>query len=200
MTLTTAFSTVQAIVDRMRLQMPINVTLIDPVSGAEVTIYRENILAALIVDTHNILIDSQTLAAQYAEMARAQRACERAAAHGERAFVAWKAQTASGARSAAASGGGKLTDKASEEAYRTHKDYEKMSSVETYYSALAGLFEDLKKAFEQKGRMIEAQMRYFGGDLRMRRAEDTTEQLDAAAAAIEKSRGGSTPARRPRND
>lgn len=189
MTLTSVFVDAQTIVDRVRLHMPVNILLRDPISNAEFQVYRENILKSLVVDTPNIVIDAQQLAANYAEMARAQRACERAAALGERAFVAWKAKTAAEARAAAkAEGKAKITGAEAEEAYRTHPDYAEKAGVKEYYETLAGLFEDLKRAFDLKARMIEAQMRYFGGDMRMRRAEDTADMDRAVEQSIERSR------------
>lgn len=191
MTLARTFATAQEIVDRVKLHLPIHVTLIDPVGNTEFTIYRENVLRSLVIDAGDIVADAQMLAGQYGEMARAQRACERAAAAGERAFVSWKAQVAASARADAKKAGVvKITGAEAEEAYRTHPDYQKMADVQAYYSTLAGLFEDLKKGFDLKAKMVDATMRFLGGDMRMRKAEDTAELERAAAESIERSRGG----------
>jgi hypothetical protein len=157
------------IVKRLQLEMPIEITLPDPISGANFTLSRENILSLLVIDTPNLALDSQSVAAHYATMARAQRACERAAASGEASYRAWKARTAEEFRKA--NKDRKITVAEVEEYYRGHEDYEKVSSLPNYYEKLAGLFDDLKRAFEIKSRLISSQVHMLGGELAAHRAE-----------------------------
>lgn len=152
----TTLATVQDVVKKFRAEMPVSVTLHDPITGKEYTVQRENMLALLVVDVQSPYADAQTVAMFYAECARAQRACERAAAAAERSFVAWKAHVSGEARRKAT---GKITGAEAEEAYRTHKDYETKASASVYYESLGGLFEDLKQAFSIKARMIDAVLR-----------------------------------------
>lgn len=165
----TKIAAVQDVVKKLRADMPVRLTIHDPISGAEFTIERENMLAHLVVDVNDVLADAQTVAMFYAECARAQRACERAAATGEREFVAWKAYVSGEARRK--SGDKKITVAETEDAYRTHKDYQTKAGVQTYYTALAGLFEDLKMAFSIKSRMIDAVMRGMSAADRAHRVE-----------------------------
>lgn len=186
MTMTSVYASMSEIVKRLKLEMPMQVTIHDPITGHQVTLARENILAMLVIDTPNLVYDSQWLAALYMEMARARRASERASAHAERQFVKWKAEIASQARAAAAAAAaddekkgkktaGKLTGAEAEEAYRTHPEYEERASVSAYYKTLADLFEDAMQAFTLKSRMIEAQSRILHGDFHARRVEDRTQ-------------------------
>jgi len=173
MSLTAVYGTMSEIVKSLKLHMPVKVTIHDPITGQEVQLDRENLLAMLVIDTPNIVYDSQWLSALYMEMARARRASERASAHAERQFVKWKAEIASIARAKADK---KITGAEAEEAYRTHAEYEMRASVSAYYKTLADLFEDAMQAFTLKARMIEAQSRILNGDFHARRVEDHTSE------------------------
>lgn len=172
------------IAKRLRSEMPISLTLHDPVSGQPYTIERDNILRMLVVDAPNIITEAQMVPLLYGEMARAQRACERAASSAERSFVGWKASVAAEARSKAAKEGGKITNDAASEAYRTHPDYAEKANLATYYEKLAGLFEDFKKAFDIKGRMIEAVLRTHAGDFRAQRVHGNTTEMESEAQRV----------------
>jgi hypothetical protein len=182
MTMTSVYASMSEIVKRLKLEMPMQVTIHDPITGHEVALARENILAMLVIDTPNLVYDSQWLAALYMEMARARRASERASAHADRQFVKWKAEVAAKAR---ADAGKKITGAEAEEAYRTHPEYEQRASVAAYYKTLADLFEDAMQAFTLKGRMIEAQSRILHGDFHARRVEDRTASGGEHTAAHE---------------
>lgn len=202
MTMTSVYASMGEIVKRLKLEMPLQVKIHDPITGHEVTLARENLLAMLVIDTPNLIYDSQWLSALYMEMARARRACERASAHADRQFVKWKAEIAAQARAKAEK---KLTGAEAEEAYRTHPEYEDRASVSAYYKTLADLFEDAMTAFQLKGRMIEAQSRILHGDFHARRVEDrasaptpahgeSTEDLsERAAAALDTSGAPAAP-------
>lgn len=182
MTMTSVFASQAEIVKRLKLEMPVQVKIHDPITGHEVTLARDNLLAMLVIDTPNLVYDSQWLAALYMEMARARRACERAAAHADRQFVKWKAEIASQARAKSEK---KLTSDQAEEAYRTHPDYEERASVGAYYKTLAELFEDAMQAFTLKSRMIEAQSRILNGDFHARRVEDRASAPTPASESTE---------------
>lgn len=152
----TTLSTVQDVVKRLRAEMPMKLSLLDPVTGQAFVIDRENLLALLVVDVRDVMSDAQTVAMLYAECARAQRACERAAAAAEREFTSWKSEVAGAARARSEK---KITVAEAEDAYRTHADYASKAGAAAYYVALAGLFDDFKMAFSIKARMIEAVMR-----------------------------------------
>lgn len=194
------YASMAEIVKRLRLDMPVKVKIHDPITGQEVAIDRENLLGMLVIDTPNLVLDSQWLAALYMEMARARRACERASAHAEREFVKWKAEVAAEARKSAEK---KLTNDQAAEAYRTHPEYEKRAAVGAYYKTLADLFEDAMNAFQLKARMVDAQSRMLAGDFHARRTEDRTasrneksdessEDLSARAAAALDTQAGAT--------
>lgn len=168
-TTSTAISTVQEVVKRLRAEMPLTVTLPDVTSLGEFTVKRENILALLVVDVRDLVSDAQSVAMLYAECARAQRASERAAAAAEREFTSWKSQIAGEARRKG--GEKKLTVAEAEDAYRTHGEYTSKAGAVAYYEALAGLFEDLKQAFAIKARMIETLLRASGAADRAFRVE-----------------------------
>lgn len=161
------------IVKRLQLEMPIAIKLPDPISGIEFELRRDNIFALLVVDTPNLALDAQSLAAQYGSMARAQRACERASANADISYRKWKAQRSEEFR--ARNKDRKVTVAEVEEAYRSHPDYETMSSTSVYYDKLAGLFDDLKQAFRIKGEMVKVSANLAGGDLAARYAENTAE-------------------------
>ena len=63
----TTLSTVQDVVKRLRAEMPMKLSLIDPVSGQAFVIDRENLLALLVVDVRDVMSDAQTVAMLYAE-------------------------------------------------------------------------------------------------------------------------------------
>lgn len=165
------------IVRHLRLEMPVVVKIHDPITSKECEINRDNLLGLLVVDAPNLAYDAQWLAALYMEMARARRACERASAVAERAFVKWKAQKAADARAAAAASGKKITVAEAEEAYRTHAEYEDRAGAQSYYATLASLFEDAMQAFQIKARMVDVVSRTMGGHGSIVRTEDRTEDI-----------------------
>jgi hypothetical protein len=169
MSMGAVYASMGEVVKRLRLNMPVVCTIHDPITGNEVRIERENLLGMLVIDTPNLVLDSQWLAAMYMEMARARRACERASAHAERDFVRWKAEVSAEARRKSDK---KLTNDEAAEAYRTHPDYERRAAVSAYYKTLSDLFEDAMNAFQLKAKMVDAQSRMLAGDFRAKRVED----------------------------
>jgi hypothetical protein len=169
------------IVRRVRLEMPVGVVLIDPVSHQHFEVSRANVLEALTIDTAVPELEAQTIAALYALFARAQRAAEYAAALSEAHYVAWKSKVAADARKAK-----KITKDEAEEAYRTHVDYVAKSTESDRYKALAGLFEDIKRAVNIKGEQLRSIVGMQRGETAARASEDAIEQrLDTLGAATE---------------
>jgi len=165
-------ATVQDVVKALKADMPVRLTIHDPITGAEYSLDRANILQNLVVDVRDPWADAQTVAMHYAECARAQRACERAAAAAEREFVSWKA----GIMRSARSGDKKVTVSEAEGAYRTHSDYAAKAATQDYFTSLAGLFDDLKQAFSIKARMIDAVLRGMTSADRAHRVENMEPQ------------------------
>lgn len=192
---TSYFSSVAELRRRLMLkEFPIKVTVADPISGNEVSIDKKDIYSSVIAMAGNRTIDRQAVPALFLEAARMQRGCERSAAQAEMAFAAWKAARGQEARAAAAKRSEKITDKAVEAAYRTHKDYESYAQMGPYYRALASLFQDLKDAYTMKARMIESiSMDMRGYEKTEHAAEleesDSLDDLDEMAAkSIEEGR------------
>jgi hypothetical protein len=155
----TYYATVKQLEQRLRMEMPVRLSLPCPISGQPFEVDRENLLRALIVDASDLELENRLVAAQYAEMARLQRAAERAAGRASVAYAQWKAARAQETRASPE----KVTEKGIEEKYRIHPDYQKMADAEKYYTALAGLFHDMTEAFRIKSRSIDAQLRLIRG-------------------------------------
>ncbi len=134
-----------------RNAMPLRLELVDPVNGQTFVVEKGDVLSALRINPSKILEEASIVSRQYAEFARAQRACEARAGRAEVVYRQWKAQRAIEAREASEK---KLTGAQVEEAYRTHADYESMASEESRWHALAGLFDDLKWAVRMKSDRI----------------------------------------------
>ena len=174
------------IIRRLKLEMPISVTYVDPFTGGPMTMHRENVLALLVVDTHNLIIEGQACAALYAEMGRFARAATYATAQAETKYRKWKAQmrhecaantpekkTAAGKKAAKQ---GPTGDEV-ETYYRMHKDYEEIANAPHKLAAQAGLFEDLRWAFKLKAETHNDQTKLLGGHERTMRMDDSNERL-----------------------
>ncbi len=159
-----------AIVKRVRLEMPINIALTDPVSHEVFEVSRANVLESLTIDTTVPELEAQTIAAMYALFGRAQRACEYAAALAEAHYVAWKSGIARDARASR-----KMTKDEAEEAYRTHAEYVERQTQKARYAALAGLFEDIKRGFLIKGEQLSDIHSMQRGHRRAMASEDEVE-------------------------
>lgn len=175
------------IIERLKLEMPVQVTLPDPWTGAPFEVRRDNYLAILTLDFENLPFEGQSLAAFYAEAGRAARAATYQSELAEIQYRKWKAQraaecadkmpekkTASG-KPAAKQG---PTKDEIEQFYRTHEDYEAVASAAARYRALAGLFEDVRKGFELKQRTHETSQRMSGSYERVIDAEGRLDRMD----------------------
>jgi len=175
-----------AIIRRVKLEMPISVTYEDPFTGGPMTMHRENVLALLVVDTHNLIVEGQACAALYAEMGRFARAAQLAADKAETRYRKWKAQMRHECASKSEpkkTASGKLASKQGptgdevETYYRTHADYEAMANEPRTLGAQAGIFEDLRWAFKLKGETHSDQVKLLGGHERTMRMDDSNERL-----------------------
>lgn len=190
------------IIRRVRLEMPIQLTLPDPATGHSFEISRDNILSLLVIDSGNIFLEGQTVAALYVEMARCRRACERAAAHAEMDYRRWKAEQFSSFKESRE----KTTDKAAEAHYRTLPEYRANADLPDYYKTLGYLFADLMEGFMIKSRMIDAQSRMLGQQERIAVAEassgdheteESLERLEELAALVIAASGSAATVTRP---
>lgn len=170
-------STSTEILDRLRLRMPLSVSLTDPLSGKPFTIQRDNLLALLVVDFSNIVLELQTVALLYGEMARLSVAAKYDKEQAEMRLRIWKTHVVGEAQrlarlepaaeepeeAAGKKSKGKpkppkadkgLSEHAKQDAYRAHPEYEAMYRPVQYADSLVSLAEDLKTAFEIKGRAL----------------------------------------------
>jgi hypothetical protein len=170
-----AYARSAEIIRRLKLEMPVEVTLPDVISSKPFSIRRDNVLALLTIDTANLLVEGQSVAAFYVEMGRAQRAAELAAAKAEIIYRKWKADQSSRFRISRSEK--KPTKDECEENYRTNPAYEEMASASEKFKALAGLFDDIKRGFDIKGRVVHDQTTMVLGHERATRADDDFDRL-----------------------
>lgn len=179
-----------AILKQLKLAMPIEVTIEDPLTQQPIVVSYENLHSLLVLDVEHLTLEAQVLANLYAEMARLQRAFEFEGSKAEGRYRAWKAQmaeecekvtpekkTASGKR--AAKQGPTVAEV--EAYYRQHEDYEVMSSEPARLKAIAGFFDDLKWAFKMKSEMTSDQSKMVAGFERVARNEGAVEYRDNGA-------------------
>lgn len=144
-------ATSREIIDRIRLRMPVVVTLPDPITGEPFTVNRDNLLALLVIDVNNLAFESQTVAALYGEMSRIRAAAWRSHQETEVRFREWKAGKRAQCRKAAEK---KATKEEQEDFYRSAPDYKENYQETINLAVLVSLFDDLKKAFEIKSRAL----------------------------------------------
>lgn len=167
------------IVKRMRLEFPLTVSLVDPLTGEPITLSRENVLALLVIDRDNPELEAQTVSALYGEMARFRRAAEAAAASAETSYRKWKSQMGHKLREKRKKDGEKAPTVAEVEAhYRGHKDYELMANEPSRLQAIAGLLGDLMWSFKMKAEMMADLNRMVGGHAATERHADYGSHVD----------------------
>jgi hypothetical protein len=174
------------IVERLKLDLPVEVTLPDPWTGEPFTVKRENYLAILCIDSHNLLFEGQPIPPLYAEAGRAARAAQYQAELAEIQYRKWKAQRSAELREKAPekkTASGKPAAKQGptvqqiENFYRTHEDYEKMASASKRFEALAGLFQDIRNAFSFKSKLQHDQTILTGAYEGVVRKDDQLDRL-----------------------
>jgi hypothetical protein len=140
-------SEVKEIIDRLRLKFPVRVTARDVFTGESYEISRENVIALLVPDLSNLA----TVAAFYAEMARAHAALKSVAAEKQAELKRWKAQMRAECRRKAEQAKEKPPSKdLQDDYYRTHDDYMRVNRAADDSRVIMELFGDLKAAFEKK--------------------------------------------------
>lgn len=180
-------SEVSDIVRRLRLNFPVRLELLDPLSGAPYLFERENVLAALVIDAGNAVLESQVVAALYAEVARAHAAAKLDAARKLAELKRWKAQKRAECR--------RLAEKAKEKPpsrdlqddfYREHADYARVNDEADRAAVLADLLSDLKEAFTMKQWGLRDIHSVVRGHDRVAgendRSQDRSERLDEMAS------------------
>jgi hypothetical protein len=168
----------QEIVERLRLELPMKLELPDPWTGEPFQIDRRNYLAALVIDSHNLVFEGQAIPALYAEAGRAARAAEYQAELAATRFARWKAQRVAECLSKAEQAKEKRpTDKQTEAFYRTHDDYEKLASAGPRYHALAGVLSDVREAFRLKSKLQHDQVVLLGAYENVMRVEGELDRL-----------------------
>lgn len=184
----------EAILKQLKLAMPIAITIEDPGTRQPIVVAYENLHSLLVVDLQHIQLERQVVTNLYAEMGRLERACQFEAGRSEGRYRAWKAgmgkecavntpekKTAAG-KLAAKQG---PTQSEIETYYRTHQDYDLLSSEPERFRALAGFFSDLKWAFKMKSEMIVEQGKTLGGYEATARNEETAEGEQTRLASYE---------------
>lgn len=139
----------------LRTTMPIKVTLPDPITGDPFLLDRDDVLASLVVDTPHLHQEAQLVAAQYATFSRARRGAELAAERADFAYAKWK--SGQSAQFRAGNKANKVTVAEVEDHYRGLPDYAMMSGEGARLRAIAGVMEDLQKAFSIKANVIRDQ-------------------------------------------
>lgn len=175
------------IVDRLRLKMPLFVTLPDPITGEPFTVNRDNLFALLVIDVNNLTFESQTVAALYGEVSRIRAAASRAHQEVEVRFREWKAGKRAQCRKAAEK---KATKEEQEDFYRSASDYKERYQEVINLSVMIGLTDDLKKAFEIKSRALYNLSGETFGHNRVQDAGDRMSEMELenlAMAAVQES-------------
>lgn len=179
------------LVERLRSQLPVAMELPDPITGAPFQVHRDNMLALLAIDVDNLVLESQTVAMLYGEMARVHVACKLAREQAEVEFRKWKAGKAAWARKNLDGGmtAGKNpvkkppTKDQIEEHYRNDPDYEREYQKTHRWNAIVDLMADLKHAFDLKQRALHDLHGVTFGHDRVASSDDRMREMEAAQEA-----------------
>lgn len=174
---------------RLKLSMPVQITLPDILSGSDFTVNRADVMDLLLIDPTNLVFESQSVPALYMEMGKLQRCAKRAADDAATAYRRWKQVQAKHYRSQPDNA--KLSQTAlkaqTEEHYRTLPDYDQVANLESYYLNLSYLFGDCKEAFRLKAEMVKSNQNFIQG---FERVEKLTQVPDEN---LYRDEGASTP-------
>lgn len=171
------------LIEKLRLSLPLSVTLPDPITGAPFQFSRDNVLASLVVDVDNLVLESQTAAAFYGQMARLVGAARKLHKEAEAAYRQWKAVRCNEARAnlnAGTDAKGNLkppTGEQVESYYRTHAEYLTVNQRQDDAEVLVGLFEDLRRAVDLKQRALHDLHQINFGHDRQSNAEERMLQM-----------------------
>jgi hypothetical protein len=172
------YARAQKIVERLHLEMPVKITLRDVVSGEPFIVEKANVLAALVVEADDLVLEGQPLAAFFAQAARYAHAAGLEADRAELAYARWKAEKGEELRASREDAGGKKPTKEEIEShYRTSDDYEERALTPRRWKRIADLFGDVRRAFEIKGRVEHDQAVMAAGTERTLRLDDDADRL-----------------------
>lgn len=166
------------IVKRLKLELPLQLTMTDPNTQQPITVDRENIHAMLVLDTSNLVFEGQMIPALYAELGRYQRAAQYEASVAASEFASWKARKVKEYRKK----NPKLAKDKAESEYRTEDDYQQMATAPERWKAIAGLLEDCRDAVRIKSYMASDQAKLMMGHEQTMRHSDTIDRIEDYAA------------------
>lgn len=171
---------------RLKLSMPVKLTLPDIVMGGEYTINRADLMNLLLINPESLVMESQALPALFAEMGKMQRCAKTAADKAATAYRQWKQDQSKHFKSLSTHEK-KPTQAAVEEHYRTLPDYNNMANAESYFLNLSYLFGDLKDAFKIKADLVRSNQSYIQGYERVEKVSGDNQSLysDAGVPAGE---------------
>lgn len=161
-----------AILKKLKLAMPIEVAVEDPLTRQPIIVSYENLHSLLVLDLEHLDLEAQVISNLYAEMARIERAFQFEAAKADGRYRTWRSKIQDELREDHKKKKLKApTQKALEDHYRGHEDYDEKSSEGKRYEALSGFFSDLKWAFKMKSEMLGDQNKMVAGFERASRNE-----------------------------
>ena len=171
------------IIERIRLKMPLVVTLPDPITGEPFTINRDNLLALLVIDASNLTFEAQTVAALYGEAARIRAAAHKAHQEAEVRFRIWKMHKRNECRARATDK--KPNKEEIEDFYRSADDYQERYQEQIDLSAIVSLADDLKRAYEIKSRQLESLSRDSFGHNQIQKPGDRMGEVELERLAMD---------------
>ncbi len=178
------------LIEKLQVQLPMAMEYPDPITGEPFVVNHDNLLSLLVVDVDNLVLESQTVAMFYGEMARVHAAAKMAKEQADVVFRQWKAGKAAEARRTLDGGetakGIKKppSNTQVEEYYRGHSDYDAEYRKANRAGVIVDLLADLKTAFQMKQRAIGDLHRVTFGHDRVATAEDRMAELAAASEAV----------------
>ena len=139
------------IIKQLRLKMPLVLELPDAITGEPTLINRDNILALALINPEDLVLESQTVAALYAEMARLHAAATKMFDDKEAEMRQWKANMRGACRSTKT----KPSQREQEDYYQTDVEYLPRYEAVNRAKAIAACFDDLKEVFRIKARQLD---------------------------------------------
>jgi len=178
-----------AILKKLKLAMPVTVSLEDPLSRQPLTVRYDNLHSLLVLDVEHMVIERQVIANIYAEMARLSAAAEFESVRAEIRYRQWREQavadwaktfpekkTASG-KLAAHQG---PTQAEAEAYYRTLPEYADMYADGARWKIVGELFKNLMWSFKMKSEALGAEEKAVGGFSAVVRNSDMTPHADGS--------------------
>ncbi len=172
------YARAQTIVERLRLELPVKVTMRDIFTDEPFTVAKRNVLAALVVEADDLVLEGQPLPAFYAQASRAKQAAQLESDRAELAYARWKAERGEELRAQRETSGAKKPTKDEVEAYyRTHEDYELEALSTRRWKVISELFGDVREAFEIKSKVAHDHAVMAAGTERVLKLDDDADRL-----------------------